>query len=152
MLDGLRLLGGAWRVTVVVSNQNGIALGRFDHVALQRLACAMCIARAAWHRTRGYYACSHASSPLDALPCGCRKSAADDFDFDLERSWMVDDILDNAEAGHAAGCRSAPVDAGNETVWRLAGARTPDFIATDFLAAAHATLRRDAVGAKETAS
>ena len=38
---------------------------------------------------------------------------------------MVGDILNDVEAGNAAGCRCVLIDNGNETEWRLSPARTP---------------------------
>ncbi len=43
-----------------------------------------------------------------------------------ERSWVIGDILDDVEAGTRAGCLTALVDNGNETVWRRSPSRTPD--------------------------
>jgi phosphoglycolate phosphatase-like HAD superfamily hydrolase len=47
---------------------------------------------------------------------------------DLERSWMIGDILDDIEAGNRAGCRTVLVDRGNETRWRTGRLRTPNAI------------------------
>jgi len=68
--------------------------------------------------------------------------AAREHRIQLDRSWMVGDILDDVEAGHAAGCRSVLLDVGHETEWRLGAARTPDVITTDLETAARAILRR----------
>ena len=53
---------------------------------------------------------------------------------------MVGDILDDVEAGHRAGCRTVLLDNGNETEWRLHGARVPDRIAFDLGQAAELIL------------
>src|SRR5205807_9761339 len=51
--------------------------------------------------------------PAYAIDCECRKprpgmlsKAAAELNIDLERSWLVGDILDDIEAGRAAACRS----------------------------------------------
>jgi histidinol phosphatase-like enzyme len=62
--------------------------------------------------------------------------AADKLGIDLERSWLVGDILDDVEAGHRAGCRTVLLDAGNETEWRRSPIRTPDHRARDLRKAA----------------
>src|SRR5690606_30036034 len=73
-----------------------------------------------------------------AVACECRKPAAGmllqasrDHDIDLATSFMIGDILDDVEAGHAAGCRSILLDVDSETVWHRSPAREPDFFAAD---------------------
>jgi FMN phosphatase YigB (HAD superfamily) len=64
--------------------------------------------------------------------------AAEELGIDLDRSWMVGDILDDVEAGRAAGCRTVFVDVGNETEWVRSPARVPDQIALDLAVAVEA--------------
>lgn len=111
---------------VVITNQPGVALGRFAESALigvrARLAQMMAAAGA---RLTGFYHCPHAPAPRGAAPhCRCRKPApglllraAATFGIDLARSWMIGDILDDVEAGRRAGCRTILLDRGNETLW-----------------------------------
>jgi len=149
-LEGLRLLGDAGHALIVVSNQSGIALGHFGVPALQRLARAVQAALARQGIVLdGFYACPHAPGADGRPTCACRKPrdgllrvAAREHRIQLDRSWMVGDILDDVEAGHAAGCRSVLLDVGHETEWRLGAARTPDVITTDLETAARAILRR----------
>jgi len=149
-LEGLRLLGDAGHALIVVSNQSGIALGHFGVPALQRLARAVQAALARQGIVLdGFYACPHAPGADGRPTCACRKPrdgllrvAAREHRIQLDRSWMVGDILDDVEAGHAAGCRSVLLDVGHETAWRLGAARTPDVITTDLETAARAILRR----------
>ena len=56
--------------------------------------------------------------------------------YDMARSWMIGDILDDVEAGHRAGCRSILLDVGNETMWRLSPLRTPDYRCNNLVEAA----------------
>jgi histidinol-phosphate phosphatase family protein len=124
----------------VVSNQAGLALGRFDTAALHR----------AWRHLRalladegvrldGFYYCPHhpeGTVPALSTPCTCRKPApgllrraAREHGIDLPSSWMVGDILDDVEAGRRAGCRTVLLDVGNETEWLRSRWRRPDIVA-----------------------
>src|SRR5829696_5662353 len=102
---------------VVISNQSGVARGYFDESALagverriRELLDEIGVPLA------GFYYCPHYAAGCVAeysIDCDCRKPkpglllrAAMDLDLDLTASWMIGDILDDVEAGHAAGCRS----------------------------------------------
>ena len=138
--EGLRRLRAHGFRLYVVSNQSGVALGRFEARALDGVAARLGELLAVEDaRIDGFYWCPHA--PQDG--CGCRKPAAGmlhraarEHDIDLPRSWMVGDILHDVEAGHRAGCRAVLIDNGNETEWDLAGLRQPDFFAPDLAEAA----------------
>ncbi|MCG2586864.1 HAD-IIIA family hydrolase [Massilia sp. TS11] len=139
---GLRRLRRLGYRLLVVSNQSGLAHGRFDLRALARLwrhlSQTLAIQGA---MLDGFYFCPHAvDGKVGAFAgsCSCRKpapglllQAAADHDIDLASSWMVGDILDDVEAGHRAGCRSLLLDNGNETEWRRTALRLPDLIAPD---------------------
>lgn len=141
--EGLRQLQDAGYLLAVVSNQPGVALGRFPASALARIETridellvpfGVVIAAYCW--------CTHHPTgmrPAGALACGCRKprpglllDAAATHGISLEDSWMVGDILDDVEAGTRAGCRTVLVDRGNETRWRAGRVRTPRVIVYDF--------------------
>jgi len=127
---------------IVVSNQAGVALGRFDasqlDVVRSQLAAmfAQCGARLA-----AAYFCTHhpqGSVAAHAVACDCRKPrpgllqrAAHEHAIDLQRSWMIGDILDDVEAGKRAGCRSVLVCNGNETEWVAGPFRRPDHLVRD---------------------
>lgn len=131
----------------VVSNQAGVALGRFETARLdemrERLEAmfAECGATLA-----GAYFCPHhprGTVARYALECDCRKPrpgllqrAAREHAIDLQRSWMIGDILDDVEAGKRAGCRSVLVCNGNETEWRPGVFRRPDHLVRDLVEAA----------------
>ncbi|OON64601.1 HAD family hydrolase [Massilia sp. KIM] len=133
----------------VVSNQAGLALGRFDTTALHR----------SWRHLRallagegvrldGFYYCPHhpdGTVPALATACTCRKPApgllrraALEHRIDLPSSWMVGDILDDVEAGRRAGCRTVLLDVGNETEWLRSRWRWPDIVAGGFFEGAGA--------------
>jgi histidinol-phosphate phosphatase family protein len=151
----LRVTDGAmeairrWRAAgyriVVVTNQSGIGRGLFDVAALERLHVALAGRLAeADAAIDGFFACPHTAD----AHCACRKprpgmllEAARALDIDLERSWMIGDILNDVEAGHRAGCRGVLVDNGNETEWLEGPMRTPDLRCANLLEAAVLTLR-----------
>ena len=132
---GLRRLAGLGYRLLVISNQPGLALGRFDEAALH--AAWRQLQRLAWDegvRLEGFYYCPH--HPDEG--CGCRKpkpglllAAAREHGVDLAASWMMGDILNDVEAGRRAGCHTVLIDNGHETEWARGPMRTPDFIAPD---------------------
>lgn len=155
--QALRTLADAGYAIVIVSNQPGLALGRFTLDAMLRLRDAL-LARLheeAGVRVTAMLVCPHAPSPADAdgLPggCTCRKpwpgmllAAAAEHGLALDRSWMVGDILDDVEAGHRAGCRTVLLNRGNETEWRLSPRRRPDLVCGDLAEAAQRIVAADA--------
>jgi histidinol-phosphate phosphatase family protein len=144
----LRLLQDHGFALIVITNQPGVAEGRFPATALKRVR-----ARIEQLLTphgvvlNGFYFCPHA--PLRGAPaCACRKPepgllqrAAAEHDVDLAESWMVGDILNDVEAGRRAGCRTALIDCGNETEWILSPWRMPDLVTADFATAARLIAR-----------
>ena len=152
---GLTRLHAAGYRLVVITNQSGVARGRFAVEALgpvedrlRALLAGFGVALA------GFWFCPHhpaGSVPAFAVVCDCRKpapgmllDAARTLGIDLARSWFVGDILNDVEAGHRAGCRTVLIDNGNETEWVVGPDRTPDFRVLDLAAAATAILNADA--------
>jgi D-glycero-D-manno-heptose 1,7-bisphosphate phosphatase len=146
-VEGLARMHQAGYLLMVVSNQSGVARGYFPESALgavvQRLQelfdeCDVPLA--------GFYYCPHhphGSVAQFATRCGCRKPApgmllraAQQHQIDLNRSWLVGDILDDIEAGRRAGCRTVLLRNSGETEWRFDTERTPDFLVDDLAEAA----------------
>jgi D-glycero-D-manno-heptose 1,7-bisphosphate phosphatase len=149
---GLRLFRRLGYRLLAVSNQPGLALGRFDEAGLAQ----------AWRqldhllqeqgaRLDGHYCCPHhpdGAISAYARACHCRKPqpgmlrrAAFEHGLDLAACWMVGDILDDVEAGRRAGCKTILIDNGNETEWKRSPLRNPDLVAPDLHAAALAAAR-----------
>lgn len=136
-----RLAKAGFRL-VVVSNQPGVALGRFPESALgrvkERLAELLAPLGA---ELAGFYYCPHhpeGSVARYAVRCDCRKPApglmeraARELGGSAKGAWLVGDILDDVEAGSRAGCTTILLDNGNETEWVLTPRRRPDYIVRD---------------------
>lgn len=149
-----KLHEGGYRL-VVISNQSGVARGRFDVSALGPVEARLHELLAEFGvPLAGFYFCPHhpgGSVPAYSVVCDCRKPrpgmlirAAEDLKINLPRSWFVGDILNDVEAGRRAGCRTVLLDVGNETEWVAGPDRTPDFKATDLFEAADLILQADA--------
>jgi len=149
-IPALRLLAGAGLPLVIVTNQPGLASGHFTRAEFARLqqAIAERVREEAGVELAGFYVCPHGPGDEEVFPCLCRKPApglliqASVVDgYDLARSWMIGDILDDVEAGRRAGCTTILVDVGNETEWHLSPLRTPHHLCGDFLEAARLVIR-----------
>jgi D-glycero-D-manno-heptose 1,7-bisphosphate phosphatase len=138
--SALRELKGHGYSLIVVSNQAGVALGRFSLQALCRVERRIQeLLRPSGVAIDAFYYCPHlpqARNVRYAVRCLCRKpqpgllrQAARDRQVDLAQSWLIGDILDDVEAGNRAGCRSVLVVNGNETEWRLGTHRQPHHLA-----------------------
>jgi len=145
-LAALRQLGRLDCPLIVVSNQSGLALGRFARPALSHVHARLArMFDESGARLHDFYYCPHhpqGSVPAYARDCSCRKPApgmllraAVEHDIDLQTSWMVGDILNDVEAGRRVGCRTILIDNGNETEWQMSPQRTPDFVVGDLEAA-----------------
>jgi D-glycero-D-manno-heptose 1,7-bisphosphate phosphatase len=150
-IDALKDLRDAGFVFIVVSNQPGVARGRFPLTALDRVEAELgrIFATHGLQLTACYWCPHDPQGCVDpfARACDCRKpapgliaAAAKRHDVDVTRSWMIGDILDDVEAGHRAGCRTVFLDNGHETQWRRSPMRTPDVVASSFAEAAAAIL------------
>jgi D,D-heptose 1,7-bisphosphate phosphatase len=143
----LRLLARLDYRLFVVTNQAGIAFGRFDESAMETVQDRMQeLLQREQVMLDGFYYCPHhpeGSVVAYACDCHCRKpmpglllQAAREHGIDLRSSWMIGDILHDVEAGNRAGCRTVLIDNGNETEWRLGPRRIPTRMAPDLYAAA----------------
>jgi D,D-heptose 1,7-bisphosphate phosphatase len=145
--EGLRVLHRAGYRLLVVSNQSGVARGYFGEEALRPVGQRLreLLAEAGVPLAGFYYCPHHAEAAVAAyrVVCDCRKPrpgllvrAAAEHGIDLARSWMIGDILDDVEAGRAAGGRTVLLDNGHETEWVLTEARRPHHVAANLAEAA----------------
>jgi histidinol-phosphate phosphatase family protein len=157
--EGLARLRAAGYRLIIVSNQSGVARGLFPESALAAVEARLGELLAGYGvRPVGFYVCPHHPDGLVAeyaVACECRKPApglirraAREHAIDLGRSWFVGDILDDVEAGRAAGCRTVLIDNGNETEWILTRDRRPHAVAADLAGAARLILGADGTDAR----
>ena len=107
--EAIRRLNEAGYRVVIVTNQSGIARGRYtvaDYEAVQRRLGELLAAKGA--RIDAAYFCPH--HPLLSGPCECRKpglklfrDAQAAFDIDFSRSWWVGDRLSDVQPARLLG-------------------------------------------------
>ncbi len=142
VIDGLRRLHRAGYLLIVVTNQSGVARGRFPEHALGAVVQRLreLLAPAGIPLADFYYCPHHPDGVVIdyAVECACRKPqpgliarAVQEHDIDPARSWLIGDILNDVEAGNLAGCRTILLDNGGETEWFLTHRRLPDHVAAD---------------------
>lgn len=147
VVAGLKMLSQKGFLFIIISNQAGVAHGYFHIDALEGVKEKVSQLLAQENiPLAGFYFCPHHSKAEVEeykVDCECRKpkpgmilQAAKDFNIDLSKSWMIGDILNDVEAGNAAGCRSILIDNGGETEWILTKERTPDRTVKNFKEAA----------------
>jgi histidinol-phosphate phosphatase family protein len=109
--EAIKLINESQFLTIVVTNQRGIARGFMtigDLDALHRRMNAELLDQGA--RIDRLYYCPHDYDP----PCDCRKpkpgmliTAKNDLQIDMSRSWMVGDSEIDIAAGKSAGCKTS---------------------------------------------
>ena len=154
-VEALRLLEGAGLARVLISNQSGVARGRFGmeeveavHRALESLLASEGLS------LDGIYFCPHhaeGKAPEFTRACDCRKPqpgmldrAAADMDLDLDGSWIVGDKPDDVRLSETRPLRPILVRTGygRESESRIEG--LPGLlVAEDLLAAAHIILAEE---------
>jgi D-glycero-D-manno-heptose 1,7-bisphosphate phosphatase len=145
--EALVLLKSKGFLLIVISNQSGIARGYFKEVDLEKVKNRL-QEMLAPHDVQldGIFFCPHHPDGVIsnyAISCDCRKPkpgmilcAAEAFEIDLSRSWMIGDILHDVESGNRAGCKTILIDNGNETEWILSEYRKPTAVANNLTEAA----------------
>lgn len=149
--EAVKLFKGIGFLTVVVSNQPGVAKGKMSLELLERIDKKMKgeLAKREAHLDGVYY-CLHHPDPQQVKVkkylknCDCRKpkpglllKAAKDLNIDLSKSYMIGDGLIDIEAGKQAGCKT--IFLGNlKPYWYKTMRKRrlkPDFIASNLLEA-----------------
>lgn len=138
----------------VVTNQAGVALGRFTEKELipVRKKLDLMFHEAGATLADFHYCPHHPEGTVSVYRklCECRKpgsklieDAACRYQINLKGSWMIGDILDDIECGNKAGCRTILIDNGNETEWLKGEFRNPDFKVQDLEEAAFIILNEE---------
>ncbi|TSD63342.1 HAD family hydrolase [Inquilinus sp. KBS0705] len=154
IIEGLKQLKEEGYLLIIVSNQSGVARGYFTEDKL------LDVENKLWQLftynnldLSGFYYCPHHPQGTVAgynINCDCRKpapgmliKAAAEHQVDLGRSWMIGDILNDAEAGNRAGCKTVLIDNGNETEWLPGDYRSPTIACKTINEAAEQILKID---------
>lgn len=146
--EAVRSINEMGYLAVVVSNQPGIAKGKYTPAILQSVTAKMHrqLAAGGAHLDAVYYCLHHPEALLGEyrVVCDCRKprpgllqKAAAELGIDLCASYMIGDGLTDVQAGKVAGCTTILL--GNLkcdlcNLFEAVGAR-PDFVVPDLLAA-----------------
>jgi D-glycero-D-manno-heptose 1,7-bisphosphate phosphatase len=140
--DALSQLKAAGFLVIVVTNQSGIGRGIYDEAAMHAIHEAMRSDLAGL--IDAFYFCPHL--PCDG--CDCRKpglgmirAALEDFEIDLENSWMIGDKKIDIETGKNAGTKTAMVRTGYGQLHSAQLDVMPDVLADDLLAVVQEALR-----------
>lgn len=110
-VEGIRNLNRAGLPVIVLSNQAGVARGYYDVAAINILHARVDAAlKNQGSKIDAYYYCPHHPEFGSNRNCQCRKPrsgmfflARDQFNLDLERSYMVGDKMTDVLAAKAAG-------------------------------------------------
>ena len=120
--EAVRLINASGYLAIVVTNQPVIARGEVTVPQLQEIHNKMeTLLGAEGAYLDAIYYCPHhphkgyeGEVPELKIDCDCRKpkpgmllKAAEEFNIDLSRSWMIGDGENDIKAGKAAGCRTA---------------------------------------------
>jgi D-glycero-D-manno-heptose 1,7-bisphosphate phosphatase len=119
--EAIRLINMSGYLAIVVSNQPVIARGEVTEDELVEIHNKMetLLGNDGAYLDAIYYCPHHPDSGFDGeipelkIKCKCRKPepgmlirAAEDFDIDLESSWIIGDSWRDIKAGKAAGCKT----------------------------------------------
>jgi D-glycero-D-manno-heptose 1,7-bisphosphate phosphatase len=165
--EAIKQLNDNGWLTIVVTNQSGVARGLFPesmiHELHERLQEGL---QQTGAKIDALYYCPHHPAAEDArylLECDCRKPlpgmiqrAAAEWEIDLGQSWMIGDRYIDVELAHNAGVRSALVMTGfGRDEWELLGdssPQQPDLIADNLLDAVEQILQFTSSEAVTTAA
>ena len=125
--EAIRLINGSGRLAIVVTNQPVIARGEVTVAGLNEIHNRMeTLLGLGGAYIDGLYYCPHhpqkgfaGEIPELKFDCDCRKpkpglllKAAEDFNIDLNNSWMIGDSESDVQAGEAAHCRTVRIEEG----------------------------------------
>jgi D-glycero-D-manno-heptose 1,7-bisphosphate phosphatase len=145
-------------LAILVTNQAGVARGYFSEDMIQTVHAGMTRdLESNEAKLDGIYYCAHHPSvgkPPYRFECDCRKPkpglisrAAQDFEIDLNESWMVGDRYSDIELARNAGLKSAFVLSGyGRGEWEHQSAswtEKPDLVAENLLVAVRLIVKQD---------
>ncbi|MCK4873684.1 MAG: HAD family hydrolase [Phycisphaerales bacterium] len=127
-VDAVRLLTNAGYVLIVITNQGGVARGVYDESAVHAVHAKIdaLLIEHGCPPINAYYHCPYhpqgvvaqyrREHPWRKPAPGMLLAAAEAYDLDLARCWLIGDQARDIEAGRAAGCRTIRLgDAADDT-------------------------------------
>ncbi len=144
-IEALKLLNEAGFLLFVTTNQSGIARGYFDAMAVNKIhAKIQNELNAEGLKIESFHFCPH----FPDAGCCCRKpntgmikQACENFEIDLENSWVIGDKRLDVELGFNAGTKTALVKTGYGESEKDGLEKMPDVIAENLLEAALFVIR-----------
>ncbi|MSQ90782.1 MAG: HAD-IIIA family hydrolase [Phycisphaerales bacterium] len=157
---GIRAMREAGYLVVVVSNQGGVARGKYaasDVVRVQARVDELLARAAQWtgdaplitqwmfcpYHPDGTVAAFRKEHPWRKPAPGMLLDAATSLAIDLKSSWMVGDQERDVDAGRAAGCKTIRISATASVDAEVRASSGADFIESDLLHASHRIVRVD---------
>lgn len=145
--EAIRRLNQDGLLVITVSNQSGIARGRYtveDYAAVQRRLAELLLAHGA--HLDGSYFCPH--HPQISGPCSCRKpgtklflDAQETLDIDFSRSWWIGDRLSDVQPALALGGHGILVATGEGNLHQGQARALGTMVVADLASAAEEVLR-----------
>ncbi len=158
-VEAMKMLAKTDFKLIVVTNQAGIAKGYYTEDELRKIHEHM-VSELKRHgvEIHGTYYCPHhptkGTIPRYTIVCECRKpgtklfrEAADEFDIDMSRSWVVGDRWEtDIMVGKNLGCRTILVKSGieNEEYYKRREAE-PDYLVDNLLLATNIIMEHDTI-------
>lgn len=151
VISGLKIINNLGLLSIVITNQGGIARGFFDEKFLKKLHTKMLrLLKKSGVKIDAIYYCPHnphGSVKRYAIKCKCRKpatglveNAVNDFNISLKNSYYIGDQKRDIEFGKRLGLKTILVKTGygrGELYFKKFNNRLkPDYIAEDLLDAA----------------
>ncbi len=149
VVEGIRKLNEAGILVIVVTNQSGIARGKFDEKKLEEIHARLRVLLSAnGARIDDLFFCPH----MPDSGCRCRKpapgmliDAADKHDINLKKSFVIGDRMMDVEMAHRVGARAVlvpePGDNYNVESEKRLSMETPDVQVETFIEAVNWILR-----------
>lgn len=135
-VEGLKILNEMGYILIVVTNQGGIGRGLFSEEDTEKLNNFMVeeLYKKGIEIKKCYYCPHHPEKGLGKykVDCSCRKpnpgmilQGAEEFDIDLENSYMIGDKFIDAQAGLNAGVKPIIVKTGKEITQEILDSNIP---------------------------
>ena len=109
-IEAIKLLNANGFLVIVVSNQSGIARGKYTKDDVDKLHAHVNADLQGYGGVIDeFYYCAHHPDYGDAKDCACRKpkvgmlkQACNDYDIDLDKSWLIGDKIIDIQTGENA--------------------------------------------------